>query len=269
MRISILAILLTFNGILVAADGVGQDIRKVIVSVDLNNVSLRQALRQIESLADCSFTYKTRDIEGHGNVTYRAAGIPVGQLLDALLLPKGLRYEQINDHILIRKAPVNTEAFEAVPAEAPHFDGGIRGIVRTSDGKPLPFATIQIAGTSQGDVADSEGRYSIGGLKSGTYTLNASAMGHQAQSITVTVTDGFATADFTMVENNQQLSEVVVTALGIKRDERSLGYARQGVKGDNLTYTKEQNVIGSLAGKIAGVQVTGSSGASMGGTQKI
>ncbi|WP_341835410.1 SusC/RagA family TonB-linked outer membrane protein [Chitinophaga pollutisoli] len=269
MRISILAILLTFNGILVAADGAGQDIRKVIVSVDLNNVTLRQALRQIESLADCSFTYKTRDIEGHGNVTYRAAGIPVGQLLDALLLPKGLRYEQINDHILIRKAPGNTEVFEAVPAEAPSFDGGIRGIVRTSDGRPLPFATIQIAGTSQGDVADSEGRYSISGLKAGTYTLNASAMGHQTQSITVTVTDGFATADFTMSENNQQLSEVVVTALGIKRDERSLGYARQGVKGDNLTYTKEQNVIGSLAGKIAGVQVTGSSGASMGGTQKI
>src|SRR5690606_1968619 len=51
--------------------------------------------------------------------------------------------------------------------------------------------------------------------------------------------------------------------------ERSLGYSTQQVKGDNLTLTKEQNVLGSLAGKIAGVQVTGSSGASMGGTQKI
>ncbi len=228
MRISILAILLTFNGILLAASGAGQDIRKVIVSVDLNNVSLRQALRQIESLADCSFTYKTRDIEGHGNITYRADGIPVGKLLDALLLPKGLRYEQMSDHIVIKKAPAFTAVPEAQPAQVPQFDGGIRGVVRTSDGKPLPFATVQIAGTTQGAVADAEGRYSIGGVKAGTYTLNVTAMGHQQQSTTVTVTDGFAVADFTMEENNQQLSEVVVTALGIKRDERSLGYARQG-----------------------------------------
>ncbi|WP_205687094.1 SusC/RagA family TonB-linked outer membrane protein [Chitinophaga rhizosphaerae] len=268
MRISILAILLTFNGILVAADGAGQDIRKVIVSVDLNNVTLRQALREIGSLADCSFTYKTRDLEGYGNVTYRAADIPVGKLLDALLLPKGLRYEQMDDHIVIKKIPPNN-VFEAAPAEAPEFDGGIRGIVRTSDGRPLPFATVQIAGTSQGTVADEEGRYSIGGLKAGTYKLNASAIGHKAQTVTVTVTDGFTVADFTMDANDSQLSEVVVTALGIKRDERSLGYARQGVKGENLTFTKEQNVLGSLAGKVAGVQVTGASGASMGGTQKI
>lgn len=269
MRISILAILLTFNGILLAATGSGQDIRKVIVSVDLNNVSLRQALRQIESLADCSFTYKTRDVEGHGNVTFRADGIAVGKLLDALLLPKGLRYEQLNDHILIKKAPAIDAEADAQPGQAPRFDGGIRGTVRTADGKPLPFATVQVAGSTQGAVADAEGRYSIGGVKAGTYTLNASAMGHKTISTTVTVTDGFAVADFTMEENNQQLSEVVVTALGIKRDERSLGYARQGVKGENLTFTKENNVIGSLAGKIAGVQVTGSSGASMGGTQKI
>ncbi|MGV3538359.1 MAG: SusC/RagA family TonB-linked outer membrane protein, partial [Rufibacter sp.] len=55
----------------------------------------------------------------------------------------------------------------------------------------------------------------------------------------------------------------------IERSERSLGYSTQQVNGENLTYTKEQNVLGSLAGKVAGVQVVGSSGASMGGTQKI
>src|SRR5690606_41474719 len=69
--------------------------------------------------------------------------------------------------------------------------------------------------------------------------------------------------------DQEQLEEVVVTALGISRDERSLGYSTQEVSGDRLTMTKEQNVIGSLAGKIAGVQVVGASGASMGGTQRI
>src|SRR5690606_40941916 len=56
---------------------------------------------------------------------------------------------------------------------------------------------------------------------------------------------------------------------GVTREERSLGYATQQVEGENLTFTKEQNVLGSLAGKVAGVQVVGSTGASMGGTQKI
>lgn len=77
------------------------------------------------------------------------------------------------------------------------------------------------------------------------------------------------TIDVALAQDAQSLGEVVVTALGIKRNEKSIGYATQTLKGDQLTMTKEQNVLGSLAGKIAGVQVVGSSGASMGGTQKI
>ncbi|GGZ38757.1 SusC/RagA family TonB-linked outer membrane protein [Echinicola pacifica] len=72
-----------------------------------------------------------------------------------------------------------------------------------------------------------------------------------------------------MEEDISEMGEFVVTALGITRDEKSIGYATQQVDGENLTYAKEQNVLGSLAGKVAGVQVEGASGASMGGTQKI
>src|SRR5699024_5623813 len=72
-----------------------------------------------------------------------------------------------------------------------------------------------------------------------------------------------------LVQQAQAFDEVVVTALGISRDERSIGYATQQVDGEDLTITRDKNVIGSLAGKIAGVQVIGASGASMGGTQKI
>jgi TonB-linked SusC/RagA family outer membrane protein len=80
---------------------------------------------------------------------------------------------------------------------------------------------------------------------------------------------GQSTINVSLGTDTKQLGEVVVTALGIERSERSLGYATQEVQGENLTLTKEQNVLGSLAGKVAGVQVTGASGASMGGTQKI
>jgi TonB-linked SusC/RagA family outer membrane protein len=92
-----------------------------------------------------------------------------------------------------------------------------------------------------------------------------SSAGYEAKEIVVGPQN-----DYTVVlQSSDELTGVVVTALGISRKERSLGYSTQQVRGDKLTLTKEQNVLGSLAGKIAGVQVTGASGASMGGTQKI
>ncbi len=72
-----------------------------------------------------------------------------------------------------------------------------------------------------------------------------------------------------LAEDANELDEVVVTALGISREKKSLGYATQEVEGKDLTLTNQQNVLGSLSGRVAGVQVVGSSGASMGGTQKI
>ena len=142
-------------------------------------------------------------------------------------------------------------------------DRRITGTVTHSDGDPVSGASILIKGTNQGFSADSEGRFSI------TVPPNAilvfSATGMKSREIRV----GNSASLTVQLENADALEEVVVTALGITRSERSLGYSTQEVKGENLTLTKEQNVIGSLAGKIAGVQVTGASGASMGGTQKI
>lgn len=139
----------------------------------------------------------------------------------------------------------------------------ITGQITDQKGNPVPLASVTLKGTSTGTAADENGKFSIT-VSGSNPVLVISSVGFQLQevstkgkSVSVTLT---GTAD---------LSEVVVTALGITRKQKSLGYATQQVSGENLTLTKEQNVIGSLAGKIAGVQVVGSSGASLGGTQKI
>lgn len=270
MRISILAILLTINGLLMAASGSGQDLSKITVSIDLRNASLKQAFKKIESLADCSFTYRTQDVAGYNNITYRATDIPVNRLLDELLRTTDLRYEQVNANIVIKKSTAHLTAGPAPAGVAAAFDGGIRGVVRDPSGNPVPYATVQIVGSTKGAVADDQGRFAILGVEPGTYQLRATAMGYDAKTLDVTVTNNQnVTADFSLEAGDTDLSEVVVTALGITRNQRSLGYATQGVKGENLTYAKDQNVLGALAGKVAGVQVVGASGASMGGTQKI
>lgn len=140
----------------------------------------------------------------------------------------------------------------------------ISGTVTDDKGTPLPFVSVQEKGTNNGTTTDNRGGFTI------TTTRNAPVLifsytGMQAQEINIGSSNTYNVA----LSQGGNLSEVVVTALGIKRSEKSLGYSTQEIKGDNLTLTKEQNVLGSLAGKISGVQVVGSSGASMGGTQKI
>ena len=150
------------------------------------------------------------------------------------------------------------------------FDGGIRGRVTNEKGEAVPNASVQLTGINKGVVANSNGEFVITGVKAGNYTLLISAIGFEDEVRSIVVKDNEDTQlSFQMREKSNSMNEVVVTALGISRKERALGYSTQQVRGDQLTLTKEQNVIGSMAGKISGVQVTGASGASMGGTQKI
>ena len=133
-----------------------------------------------------------------------------------------------------------------------------------SDGMPLPGVNVLIEDTNRGTVTDMDGNYSIP-VEEGE-VLVFSSVGFQTAKVVV-LEQGVI--DVALQMDLQNLDEVVVTALGISREKKSLGYATQAVDGEDLTLANEQNVIGSLAGKIAGVQVVGSSGASMGGTQKI
>lgn len=269
MRISILAILLTFSGLLMARSGTGQDLNKIIISLDLKNASLKAAIKKIESLTQLSFTYRTADIAEVDHINYQASNAPVTRILDELLQHTSLRYNQVNGSIIIKKIKTK-ETAELTFAEVMSYDGGIRGRVTDETGAPISNASVFVLGADKGTAANTDGVFTLTGLKAGKYTLQISAVGFTTQLRDITVKDN-ETLDVSIAlkGGTGKLEEVIVTALGITRKERSVGYSTQEIKGDNLTIAKEQNVIGSLGGKIAGVQLTGSSGASMGGTQKI
>ncbi|WP_299820857.1 SusC/RagA family TonB-linked outer membrane protein [uncultured Pontibacter sp.] len=142
----------------------------------------------------------------------------------------------------------------------------VRGkVIGATDGFAIPGASVVVKGTTTGVSTNTDGTYQIR-VPNEDAVLVFKFLGYLAQEVRV---GNQSVIDVQLQTDSKQLSEVVVTALGIERSERSLGYATQEVKGDNLTLTKEQNILGSLSGKIAGVQMTGASGASMGGTQKI
>ena len=140
----------------------------------------------------------------------------------------------------------------------------ITGTVKDAKNSPVPFATVHQKGTKKTVSTDEKGNFRI--EVSGTNpVLEISSTGFAVQEMNLTSGNAYNV----VLQQGGNLSEVVVTALGITRKERSIGYSTQQISGENLTAAKEQNVLGSLAGKISGVQLSGSSAASMGGTQKI
>lgn len=139
----------------------------------------------------------------------------------------------------------------------------VTGVVKDANGEPLIGATVRVKGTNRGTATDIDGKYSINAPAGST--LVVSYIGSKPMEVKVTG----ANLDVTLAGSNTSLDEVVVTALGIKKDRKSLGYAVDDLKADELMKNKTANAINSLSGKIAGVNVTQSSGAAGAGAQII
>lgn len=138
-------------------------------------------------------------------------------------------------------------------------------VIDAADGNGIPGVSVLVSGSPVATTTLADGTFALNVPENAT-TLTFKYLGYTTQEITI---GNKTVINVSLASSAELLEGVIVTALGIKRSEKSVGYATQQVSGNDLTLTKEQNVLGSLAGKIAGVQVTGSSGASMGGTQKI
>ena len=130
-------------------------------------------------------------------------------------------------------------------------------VVSEDDGLGIPGVTVTVSGTTTGTTTDAEGAYSLEVPASAT-TLEFSFIGFAKQTVEI---GNRTTINVVMTTDATQLGEVVVTALGIQREKKALGYATQEVDGSQLTKSNETNVLNSLSGKVAGVQITGASGA--------
>lgn len=128
----------------------------------------------------------------------------------------------------------------------------------------LAGVSVSVRGTTTGTITDANGDYSIA-VEDGTDALVFSFVGMTTREISL----GSATRiDVVMQTADINLDEVVVTALGISREKKALGYSVQDLSGEELSESREVNIVNSLSGKVAGVSVTGSSG-NMGGSSRI
>ena len=143
-------------------------------------------------------------------------------------------------------------------------DADCKGVVIDATGEPVIGASVVVKGkTGAGTVTDIDGNFTLKNVKKGE-TLRITSLGMTP----VEVVYNGSNVKVTLKDDSKALDEVVVTALGIKRERKSLGYAIQDVKGDAILNSHENNVANALTGKIAGVQITRSSNGP-GGSSKI
>jgi TonB-linked SusC/RagA family outer membrane protein len=144
-------------------------------------------------------------------------------------------------------------------------DRVITGVVSSDKDGLLPGASILIKGTVNGTVTDANGKFTLK-VPSNSNILTITSIGYSSTEVKI---DNKTTFLISMIPNNLELNEVVVTALGITREKKSLGYSQQEIKGDNLVEARSNNVANGLSGKIAGVRISSSGGAGSGSTIQI
>ena len=129
---------------------------------------------------------------------------------------------------------------------------------------PVAGASVVIKGTTNGTMTDMDGNFTLDGVKNGDI-IQISFIGYATQEIPYA---GQASLSVHLEEDTQKLDEVVVTALGMKRDKKALGYAMQELKGDELLSSREPNLANSLSGKVSGLQIVRSSNSSLTGSNQ-
>ncbi len=139
----------------------------------------------------------------------------------------------------------------------------VTGSVADETGKKLPLISVTVKGSSTGTTTDAAGQYQINASSSATLVF--SSVGYANLEVAV---GGRSVVDVVLLTSTQSLDAVVVTALGITKQARGLGYAATNVKPDDLTINRTSNVMNSLQGKVAGVNIS-SLGTGPGGTSKI
>lgn len=149
----------------------------------------------------------------------------------------------------------------AANAQQVSISGQVTG---AEDGAPLPGVTVLQQGTTNGTVTDMDGNYSISVPQNAVLVF--SFIGMETQEVTAAQT---ATININLNPETTGLNEVVVTALGIRREQKTLGYSMQELKGDALVESRETNITNALSGKVTGLQVVRSSNGPAGSSKIV
>jgi TonB-linked SusC/RagA family outer membrane protein len=234
-----------------------------------NNPTVAQVIEELHRQTGYEFSYDAGLLAGKLTaVTVDAENEQMETLLTRIFRDTGISFRIKNNRVFLKN-----ETPSETPSEAPQLETSLQqpaarkitGTVKDDNGDPVIGATIIEQGNpSGGTVTDLDGNFTLN-LSAPDATLEISYVGYRSQTLS---TAGRSVLDITLLEDTQTLDEVVVTALGIRREAKSLTYNVQEIKSSEVTLVKDASFINSLAGKVAGVQIN-SSASGVGGSTRV
>ena len=243
--------LLFFCLLMMQAPSFAQNSAKI--TIQKKNISIIEALKEVEKQSDYSVGYNDSQLRNKPVLNLDLKAVALENALAQILRGSGFTYQFKDKYIMI--IPDNKP--KGIPAKK------VSGIVIDENNEPLIGVNIKVEGSSIGAITDIDGNFNI--MAPQGSTLSFTYVGYTPQSVKITDKNIY---EIRLVSDTKQLSEVVVTALGIKREQKALSYNVQQVKADAISGIKDANFINSLNGKVAGVNINSSS-SGVGGASKV
>jgi TonB-linked SusC/RagA family outer membrane protein len=226
------------------------------ISVEMQNVTVRDLVSEIERQGGISILYNDNLKELNSFVSVSYIDEPIKSILENALDQADMIFEEIREDFVVLLSKSDYSKQQQIR---------LSGYVTDDTKESLPGVTVQVKGTTLGTVTNADGYYSLSNIPEDA-TLVFTFIGMRTEEVLV---GGRTTINVTMMSDLISMDEVVVTALGIRRQERTLTYAMQTVSADNLVRSREMNFLNSLSGQAAGIDIRQSSSGPGGSTQVV
>ena len=229
--------------------------QNVRVTIRENGSKMEQVISAIERQTRYLFGIDD-EVNTDLPVTVHAENEPLKKVLDEMFRGTDIVYTVEGTNILLTRRPAAPQS-RAV---------SVTGRVTDASGQPIVGASVIVRGTTVGVSTDAEGRFALEvPSPAASQTLEVSYLGYETATVPVGSRTSF---EVTLQESSSEIEQVVVTALGIKRQEKALSYNVQQVAASDITLVKDANFMNSLSGKVAGVTINASS-SGVGGATKV
>ena len=217
------------------------------LTLNVNNKTVQEVLDEIEKQSEFHFFYNNKQVNTNRVVSIKSKKKDVFNVLEQLFNGTDISYKVLDKSIILSPKEMLMSAVVQQSIK------NISGTITDSNGEPIIGANVLEKGSTNGTVTDINGKFSLSVPNKSTLVI--SYIGYVSKAIVVGNQTVF---NIQLTEDTQNLNEVVVTALGIKREEKALGYAVQKVDAKALTSAKSIDVGTSLTGKVAGLNVKNS-----------
>lgn len=209
------------------------------ISIKLENAKLTTIFSKLKTEYDINFSYGQKIIEDSNTYSVNYKETLLANLLDDLSARGRFKYQILDKNILIKKVGNNIQQRK------------IKGTVSDSNGIPLLGASIIEKGTKNGTISNFDGQFLIT-ISNPNSILIVSYMGYSSKEVPVGDTKEL---NIVLEENAAGLDEVVITALGMKREKKALGYSVGEIDDEKLNLVPQENVLGGLSSKISGLDI--------------